>query len=275
MQSLDKILAAFPENHVIHRCVIERIAAERKPYVVFLIARSGSTWLTDMASRSGKLGVPQEWFNEEWIQTNEIALGCCPPKALGISDVDQYILKTAELTASEDGCFGIQLSPSQANNVCQMLEDVGHACSVFSHFYLRRRNVVRQAISLYRSVQSGLFHSYQTDEGARGRFDSVEYDNEGIKSWCRHLVEGEIYFERIFALNGIRPERLLYEDLVADPLAQLRRIYKCVNADGGSINSTKFELRVLSDNRNESWERKFRDESADFLLELDQYRPAI
>ncbi|MDN7799906.1 hypothetical protein, partial [Burkholderia vietnamiensis] len=32
MQSLDKILAAFPENHVIHRCVIERIAAERKPY---------------------------------------------------------------------------------------------------------------------------------------------------------------------------------------------------------------------------------------------------
>lgn len=275
MQSFDKILAAFPENHVIHRHTIEKVSAGKKPYVVFIIARSGSTWLTDMASKCGKLGVPQEWFNEEWLQTDELALGCKPPKALGVRDVDEYILRTAEATASEDGCFGVQLSPSQAGSVCKMLEDVVHTCSTFTHFYLRRRNIVLQAISLFRSVKSGLFHSYQTDEGARKQFEDIAYNADSIASWCRHLVEGEIYFERIFAENRINPERLVYEDLVADPLSQLQRIQSSLGSTASPINSVEFELKTLADSKSKLWEQLFRAEKVEFLIELEKHRPVI
>ncbi|MBJ9685250.1 MULTISPECIES: Stf0 family sulfotransferase [Burkholderia] len=275
MQSFDKILSVFSKNHVIHRRTIERIAVNGRPYVIFIIARSGSTWLTDMAAKSGRLGVPQEWFNEDWIQTDELALGCRPPKALEVTDVDEYILRTVELTASDGGCFGVQLSPSQTSNVCRMLEDVAHACEVFSHFYLRRKNIVRQAISLYRSVRSGVFHSYQTDKEARKRFGEIQYDEGSIKNWCQHLVEGEIYFERVFSENHIQPERFFYEDLVSDPLSQLRRIEQKINPCGDSIRSVEFELTPLADAKTEQWETLFREKNPEFLAALEETRPVI
>jgi hypothetical protein len=40
---------------------------------------------------AGHLGVPQEWFNDGWIYSNETALGCRPPKLRRTFDINRYV----------------------------------------------------------------------------------------------------------------------------------------------------------------------------------------
>ena len=123
---------------------------------------------------------------------------------------------------SEDGVAGIQLSRYQAEWLCELLDDPAKFLAMVRPFYLRRKNIVAQAISLYRSASSGYFHSYQS-EIARERSEAVPYAPDHILKRIASIVENEIWFEKLFSVHDIVPIRFFYEDLIESMPLVLRQ----------------------------------------------------
>ncbi|SOE68917.1 LPS sulfotransferase NodH [Burkholderia sp. OK233] len=270
----NKVAAAFPDNSVIHLNTIQKISQETRLYVIFIIARSGSTWLMEMAQNSNILGTPQEWFNEGWIHTCEPALGCRPPVAIGTGDVDEYLRRTVADYRSQSGVMGLQLSPYQTECLCSMVERPRDICSLVQPFYLRRRNLVAQAISLYRSVRSEFFHSYQANPVLQSRLDAVEYNAAAIAGWCEHLVAGEVFFESTFRRLNLSPARFTYEDIIADPEDVLTWMNQTINPTSTTrVSANSKNLKTLRTEISEEWCHRFRTERADFLAQLEVRRP--
>lgn len=277
MQPSKNIIAeVFERNRVIHQSKLRDCARDNHLYVIFIIARSGSTWLTEMAEKSGALGTPQEWFNEGWIHTSETALGCRPPKLTQAFDVDEYISRTVVDYRSGDRVIGVQLSPYQTECVCDMLENPKEAIQLITPFYLRRRNIVAQAISMYRSAQSGFFHSYQETDILRERFEKVIYEAAEIAQWCEQLVAGEQFFESVFARLNINPARFVYEDIVGDPSSVLSWMRIKIKPSSRPLLVARSErMTVMGKNTSAEWEARFRAERGEFLAALDRIRPEV
>lgn len=256
---------------------MRELAWRTQLYVIFILPRTGSTWLMEMAENSGVLGTPQEWFNEDWIHTAELAMGCRPPQLVATKCADEYLRKTVADYRSPYGIMGLQLSPYQARSVGDMLETPRASIDLVTRFYLRRANIVGQAISLFRSVRSGFFHSYQDGAVSRSNLDTVEYDAEAIRSWCEHIVAGEVYFDRTFRRLGIAPACFTYEDIVEKPRDVLAWMANCIDnrLDARNITAKSSRLSKLGGKSSEQWEQRFRAEQADYLVALDSRRPAV
>jgi len=268
---------AFPTCCVVKRATLEEIFSSTKLYVIFVTARSGSTWLTEMAAFDGRLGTPQEWFNETWIYTDLELLGCRPPKLADASDINDYIFKTITRYRSPSGVAGLKLSFPQAQALFELLESPNSVKQGVTYFYLRRRNLIAQAISLYRSASSGFFHAYQTDRMAQARFTTLPYDAERIQYWMQDLLASECAFEAMFRSCEIKEHRFLYEDMVADPGRILDWIYTTTTgkAEFSGTEPTLGLVRKISDDKNQEWELRFRAEQGAIIADADGNRPPL
>ena len=268
----NKIASCFTGGARISTAILRDIAQKHKLYVVFLTARSGSSWLIDLAKSTGTLGCPQEWFNPDFVAGEEASLGCLPPKLLNTMEINLYIQKVVEQQGND--AAGIELSYYSALKVFELLDGPVDASIFSAAFYLRRRDIVAQGISLYRSATSGFFHSYQTDSDAQARFAGMEYDAEAIKHYIEHLLECELGFERMFADYGIAPLRVYYEDLVAAPGYVLSIMSKLL---GTRVERycIKSSLKKVSDSKNSLWASRFEKDNPSWVEAFSSTRPAL
>jgi trehalose 2-sulfotransferase len=271
------VALAFPTQARISWKTLSTLTRSVHFYVIFITARSGSTWLTEMASRSGRLGVPQEWFNETWIQLDQEALDCRPPKLAGTTDINSYIRKTVADYQSQNRIMGLELAFHQTRMLMELLEKPEYVVPRITFFYLRRRNLIAQAISLYRSAESGFFHSYQQNPTLRKRFDSVSYSAIQIQRYAKYLVECERQFEDLFQSCSIDPRRFFYEDLRVALMRVLQWIERTITGQQVVYDSSLENgvIRPVSDNRNVIWESAFRQEHSEELRILEERRPAL
>lgn len=264
------IAAAFPTNPIIAAATLQELCRSNRLYASFITPRSGSTWLTEMASAGGQLGTPQEWFNETFLQTNLEFLGCRPPRLVGTSDINEYISISIASHRSPANIMGLQLSFYQAQSLFKLVEAPEPAKAAMTFFYLRRRNLVAQAVSLYRSVVSGRFHSYETDREAVARFGAVVFDAEKVAYWVEHLLASEIGFEAMFRSCGLEVHRFFYEDLVAHPGQTLNWLHVIAAGENGprprpAPPPGPGQVLPLGDEKNREWETRFRDEQRALL----------
>lgn len=256
---------------------VGRLAEARRLYVIYIIARSGSTWLTEQASLTGLLGIPQEWLNQTFIHGLDPALGCLPPRAVGATDINAYLEISIAKSQSTDGVAGIQLSRWQTGWVCEIADDPKSLIKLTTPFFLRRKNLVDQAISLYRSNESGLFHSYQSGHGdLRERFDATQYVPERIRAVCEELLRDELWFETFFAQRKIAPYCFTYEDMLRDMPAVLQWMRGVLGAPASKPASGQVETMYrISDGRSHEWGDRFRREEADFVAAIEVARPTV
>lgn len=269
------LIDVFTETSVVSWKLMKHLALTKKFYVIFFIPRSGSTWLTERAVTSGMLGEPTEWFNEDFIVRETADIGVSPPKVLGTADINKYIIYSIERNSSRGGLFGVELSRFHTEWICDLLENKEDIMKLFKPFFLRRKNMVRQAISLYKSAETGYFHSYQmSEEFARG-LEALSYDSERICFWYNHLIECEIWFERMFHEVGLEPGRFFYEDLTDDIEAVLNWMYAKIvpHSDVRIGVRAPSYINSISDNKNIEWETRFRLECTAFIEDMDLRRP--
>ena len=264
---------AFPDGASIRPEVLRGAASGRRLYAIFVIARSGSTWLTELARNTGVLGGPQEWLNPNFCLATEQHLGCPPPVHFGTTEINEYIL--AFIRHSETaGIAGIELSWPQIEALSTRALAGVDFSFLSTCFYLRRRDVVAQSISLYRSAASGFFHSYQTLPYLRNQFQEVEYDADAIAGNMVHLIDCENAFEEMFLSCGLTPIRWFYEDLVAAPAKVIQQmaagLRTCLDSD--NPGST---LMKLADVKNTEWVARFQVDRGDFLAAQLNRRPQM
>jgi trehalose 2-sulfotransferase len=247
------VRGAFPGGDSLHAGALQALAKRSRLYAIFMTPRSGSTWLTELVMNAGGLGVPQEWFNEIWVHMKEPSIGCRPPRLRGVTEINEYV---AEIVGEGQGIAGIELSLSQALNLGELIDQPFDPSWFAASFYLRRKNLIAQTISLYRSAVSGVFHSYQDSPEERQVFNAVEFNYSHLLHWLKFLIRCERRFEALFRVYNIRPIPLYYEDIVADPLRALRHIARGI----GGPPVTKIpdtSLTVLRDRKSAEWQDRF------------------
>jgi LPS sulfotransferase NodH len=266
-------LTAFREGAALDPATLRDLGSRFQVYAIFIIPRSGSTWLTELARNTGLLGCPQEWLNFEFCRADEANLGCPPPSHFGTFEINAYMNAVLEFSASPNGVAGIELSWPQI----QCLEESAGSTIDFSFlsasFYLRRKHVLAQAVSLYRSSMSGYFHSYQSDAGLLAKFEGAAYNAHEIASMLQHLVDCEVGLEQMFTSSGLSPVRLSYEDLLPAPGQVLNTMAKALNVDK-EIGVQEYTLKKISDSRNKEWTERFLTEHSEFVAAQLARRPA-
>ncbi len=175
--------------------------AQRR-YVVFFTPRSGSTWLTEVLASTGRLGSPEEFINPDFVP--DIA------RFLNAKEPGRYLDALLRRRKSPNGVFGMEAMASFVDFIgfdcfCRFFQ----AEAVF--FHLWRENLVAQAVSLYRAVETGHFHSNGGTRALR-----PGYDADGLERWMSHIAGIENDNVRMLRRLGVPARLLCYEDLVGD-----------------------------------------------------------
>ncbi len=237
-----------------------------RQYAICLVPRSGSTVLAHLLKNTGRFGFPNEWM--------AVALAEGEARETGSPDWDTLFRRVMARYASDNGVSGIELALAHLTWGRQATGRPDILDPGWTYFYLRRRNIVRQAISMHVAHQSGVLHSFQmTDDSRKGR-DAVLYDTPAIRSWIKFLQDEELKWEREFGRMGIEPIRLYYEDITARPERAVRLFSNVLGLpETPTIKTSTIER--IGTSRTDDWEARYRDEDAQYLSALPLHRPFV
>jgi len=196
---------------------------DRGSLVVLFTPRSGSTWLGKLLEETGVLGFPEEYLNPEMIGDANSDLN-----AAGEYD---FLCGCVTSRTTRNGFFSIQATWGEVERL--------EAVDFFDFFenskfvWLRRYDVVSQAISLLVATETRQFHRRAGTQDATVTAEivlqSFSEREIGVKliGWIAHIVSYEAMTEIQLAVRNITPYRLFYEDLEKTPafhVAEIRNL---------------------------------------------------
>jgi trehalose 2-sulfotransferase len=195
-------------------------------YVICMTARSGSTMLTSILERTRVLGRPDEYINPRGpFQSHYETTGQC--------DLRTYFHRLWKWYSGPGGIFGIK-TPYQ--DLWPFVR-----CHLFHEWlrgancvYLTRENVYEQAVSLVIARQSQVWH--RIDGGPTLRTNgSPQFDLPSLRIALSRIVRERALWESLFALHGITPLRLTYEELVQDGRGSPKNVRRVIRFLGYDI----------------------------------------
>jgi LPS sulfotransferase NodH len=231
------------------------------PYLVCSTQRSGTTYLCELLASTGVAGDPREFF-EARAETGMpphpgYFLAGLPRTGAGIRDdlrptdapaysdlrtVDgwrAHLERTFDLGTTANGVFGAKLMWNQLPDVEQhaaaLPEFAGLTGSellerLFGHpryVWMRRRDKVRQAISLWRALQTRTWRLEHPH--ANGDVPVLSYSFDGIEHMRRRLSADDEAWGRHFLRHAIDPLELIYEtDVTPDPAGAVSRVLQYI-----------------------------------------------
>jgi LPS sulfotransferase NodH len=190
---------------------LERIRASepeaRQDFVILFTARSGSSWLTEVCENTGFLSRPDECFNPEFMPEMT--------QVLGARNMDEYV-EVLRRRRNTKGLFGCEATYGQ---ICAVFDNADRFLQYFHnahYFWLLRRDIVAQAISLAKMVTTGLGHSIQADVATIDRQDRLfSYDSRLIWRWLNHILAEERGTAALLQRFGLTPTAFSYEGMMA------------------------------------------------------------
>jgi LPS sulfotransferase NodH len=156
----------------------------------------------------------------------EFERGCAPEQerlnAAWSVGVPEFIRCFSEITYC-DGfpSVGISIQWSNLHSVTpetvQTLLDIDSALTPSVLYFLRRRDILGQAISHFMMMESGYAHSTEADD-LRERRDHVFYNRDKIQDSVNHTLGSYAGWDKLFEVSNIKPALLYYEDFVDNPV---------------------------------------------------------
>jgi len=121
--------------------------------------------------------------------------------------------------------------------------------------YLRRRDIVSQAISYSIADQTKQWSSVAASQGILAKFDFKD-----IESKLDKLSMNYISLDSFCSERSINPYRIYFEDLVVDTKMCTRKLAEYLGASNVEINESRLRLRRQHTALNEEFKRKFLEE---------------
>lgn len=244
-----------------------QLPAARIKYVMHFTPRSGSSWITDLATRTHQLSEPGECFNPSFMPTMT--------RATNAATMNEYnaILMRRRNTR---GVYGFQITDHQMQRVFGRRAAFAERFPAdrWHSFFLIREDIVAQAVSLAKMVHTDISHAPQADaQQIAARERGFVYDGKDIRRWLLHLLEAEQGSESFFELAGIAPLRLSYErNVAAAPSEVLDLMCRHIGipAIGGPPQTSSH--RKVGTSQNADYAARFRAENAAFLDDIAQTR---
>ena len=196
-------------------------------YLICATPRTGSSLLCGLLDSTGVAGHPESWFRRQ--DEREFAA------SWGIADASDgtfgyagYFRAAVAAGSTANGVFAARIMWGTMDEVTAHLAAVypgyaGSAAGLLSaafgrtrFVYLRRGDVVAQAVSLLRAEQTGVW--FETADERQEPAAEPGFDFGQARDLVRQIEEDNAAWEEWFAAEGIQPYRVLYEELDADPV---------------------------------------------------------
>jgi LPS sulfotransferase NodH len=247
---------------------ITDVSRPRCSYLVCATPRSGSTLLCKALEATGRAGHPEEFF-EAKRQTGAPArgsdylwdapgvdlqqlLGDDPqPPAPDYSALDpaedyrEHLRRVLERGTTANGVFGAKIMWGHREDFLPLARTLPELTDLperelldalfpnLTYIWVRRGDTVRQAVSLWKAIQTQSWRSGQ--EGERGR--EPVYHFEALHHLRRMLERNDTAWGRWFEERRLQPLELSYERIAADPATAVNTVLRMLGeaaVDGGA-----------------------------------------
>ncbi|TPK70418.1 hypothetical protein FJ930_19060 [Mesorhizobium sp. B2-4-15] len=196
-------------------------------YAICTSPRSGSNFFCQHLSSTGALGHPLEYFN--WRARRFFDHPNFPERVSG------QIEKILTMGATSNRIYGLKIFAHQHDWISGEI-DWTDALPNLHFVYLSRRDLLQQAVSWAKAIQTGQYRSTQPPN------QTAVFDPELIQRQLDALVRERARWEMFYARTGIQPLRIEYEPLVADPLDAVSEV---ANMMGVKLQPTQDFSRVV------------------------------
>jgi LPS sulfotransferase NodH len=255
-------------------------------YLVCATPRSGSTLLCHALDQTGVAGHPQEYFEAlsrsglprrpheyfdperhanivERLAFREMPDGMAKPNPLWHPDTyDRYLAWALGEGTTPNGVFGAKLMWGYLGDFAELLrgtEGMGErplpqllarAFPGLRYIQVTRENKIRQAVSLWKAVQT---QAWKADDEVEHAVEPV-FSFRAINYLVRQLTAHDASWDAYFLGLGYEPLKITYEELAESTDAVVRRVlgYLGIPApDGASMPAPR--LSVQADEMSEEW----------------------
>lgn len=233
-----------------------------RSYLICATHRSGSTLLCEALRNTGLAGRPGEYFWRDNERKRRHEWGSATYAA--------YLDHLFEHTMTDNGVFGAKIMWGHWSQFvgrlrqlpgCQDLGVMDLLATVFPNLHfiaITRRNKVRQAISLYRAVQTQQWSLF--NESVRP--NPPPYDRAAIEDHRQEILRQENGWQRFFTENGLRPYTVVYEELALAYEATALDVLRFLDvALSKNVQFGPRFLRRQADRLTAQWERRYYQES--------------
>jgi LPS sulfotransferase NodH len=212
--------------------------------IIACTSRTGSTMLSQLLAAYGTL--PDEYLNPPRVLIERDASGAKDYAQLCAHLVQAY---------SWHGSFAVK-GPFQCVIPLFLASEFPQHIQSWRFVFLTRRNHVRQAISMLMARQTQSYAAWQAPTAA---LRAQDYSPGKIASAIDNIVVGNAWWEKFFAVCGIEPLRVTYEDLVADQGTVVRSVAAHCGLSAGKPAAPRHPPVIRQSTMlNEDWERRFR-----------------
>lgn len=226
-----------------------------RSYIVASSYRCGSTYLCRCLWRTGVMGAPWEYLNDDHHQMQFMWT------RVGATKLSDYVHKLMSCRTSSNGVFGLKAHfhhfETATQNWTAMVETM-QALGPLKFIYVTRDDVVAQAVSMAKAIQTNAWMSFLRPrrmplfydfEFINACMEEIERQNEGWRSW--------------FSEHGVEPLRVRYEDLIAGESLIIDRVVRFLGAENDEAEHVDLpEVEPQSDATNSEWIRRFRAEAS-------------
>jgi len=252
-------------------------------YFVCATPRSGSTLLCEALADTDRAGRPAEYFEalrgtdlprqpQEYfdVLTPELERLLPPtrdrpaPELAAAATYADYLDWVREQATTANGVLGAKLMWGYLGELVARLREVGFdgvgplgvvdaAFPGGRYVQVLRRGKVEQAVSLWTAIQT---QSWRAGDGDHQR--EPVFHHGAIEHLASRLREQEQAWTDLFAEAGVTPLVVVYEELVADWEATLRRVLRFVGVEGAdTLALPPPPLRRQSDGRSAEWVERY------------------
>ena len=281
----------------------------RISYLVCATPRSGSTLVCQALKETGVAGRPEEYFEallhsgrprrpSEYFtgisdqsildHLDERGIGNDPPPRSPLwsrTAYDRYLEWAMDAGTTQNGVFGAKLMWGYLGDFVSLLRNIpGYRDQSLAELlpevfpdlrFIRvvRANKVRQAVSLWKAVQTATWRETEASRGLDASIsdaDSPPYQDflqqhrpqlrfhyGAIAHLLDQILTEEASWDAFFEHTGITPVLVLYENFASDPRASTSSLLGRLDLETPDGFTLEPRMRRQSDEINDDWTRRF------------------
>jgi trehalose 2-sulfotransferase len=237
--------------------------------VICATPRSGTTLLCDLLTDTGVTGRPDSFYRAQSIAEFADYFGVADGPdferrylaailAEGCGSTDLFSIRVMWPSLSEIATTLAVLFPDALTDADRIAAAFGTPLYV----HVSRQDKLAQAISRSKAEQSGLWHR-NADGSERERVRPATepvYDAARINDFIAETAAHETSWRNWFAAQGITSIELTYEELSADPQAEVARLVTALGRDPAVTSGIQPRTARLADAESTEWAARFRAE---------------
>ena len=238
-------------------------------YLICATPRTGSSLLCGLLESTGVGGHPESYFRQPDEQTWAARWGLLLSSDGHFSYAD-FVQAAIAAGSTENGVFAARIMWGTLEEVIDRLGKVyrdlvgadldllNRALGLTRFVYLRRDDVVAQAVSWLRAEQTNLWHE---DDRFRQEHpvQMPHFDLEEIRRLVRLINEHNEAWQDWFSSVGITPHLVRYEDLAADPVSVTGSTLDYLGLALPRGHEIRARHRRLADDLNAEWIDRYRN----------------